>query len=62
LSAPVGGPTTLIDPELYKKSTNGKGAQPALADAEAKKPGAAANVRDAAVPKPPVADSSDPRK
>ncbi len=62
LSAPVGGPTTLIDPELYKKSTNGKGAQTPLTDSEAKKPGAAANVREAAVPKPPVADSSDPRK
>lgn len=62
LSAPVGGPTTLTDPALYAKSANGKGAQTPLTDSEAKKPGAAANVREAAVPKPPVADSSDPRK
>jgi len=58
-SAPVGGPTTLTDPGLYTKpKTSGA----PLTDAAAKKPGAAANVRDAAVPKPPVADSSDPRR
>jgi NADH-quinone oxidoreductase subunit E len=61
-SAPIGGPTTLTDPNLFKKSTNGGGAKPPLSDEEAKKPGAAANVRDAAVPKPPVADSSKPRR
>ena len=61
-SAPIGGPTTLTDPEIYKKSRNRKGAQRPLTDSNAKKPGAAANVREAAVPKPPVADSSDPRK
>jgi hypothetical protein len=33
-----------------------------LCDADAKKPCAAANIREAAVPKPPVADSSDPRR
>jgi NADH-quinone oxidoreductase subunit E len=59
LSAPVGGPTTLTDPALYATSRT-SGAP--LADTEAKKPGAAANVRDAAVPKPPVADRTDPRR
>jgi NADH-quinone oxidoreductase subunit E len=58
LSAPVGGPTTL---------TNGHGrsdgpGRPPLTDTNAKKPGAAANVREADVPKPPVADSSDTRR
>jgi hypothetical protein len=38
--------------------SNGGGAGVALADADAKKPGAAANVRDAAVPKPPIGDKS----
>ena len=61
LSAPAGGPTTLTDPALY--ATNGKrhgGA--ALEDSKAKKPGKAANVREAAVPKSPVGDSSDTRR
>jgi NADH-quinone oxidoreductase subunit E len=59
LSAPIGGPTTLTDPALYARGNGGGSApEPALADAEAKKPGEAANVRDAAVPKPPVGDSS----
>jgi NADH-quinone oxidoreductase subunit E len=58
LSAPVGGPTTLTDPSI--SPTNGRSgaaAQP-LTDDAAKKPGAAANVRDAGVPKPPVGDAS----
>lgn len=69
LSAPVGGLTTLTDPSLYG---NGKDKQPAagtathagapLEDTAAKRPGEAANVRDAAVPKPPVGDASDPRR
>jgi NADH-quinone oxidoreductase subunit E len=57
LSAPVGGPTTLTDPDLHARR-NGASKEPALADAGPKKPGEAANVRDAAVPKPPVDDSS----
>jgi NADH-quinone oxidoreductase subunit E len=61
-SAPVTGPTTLTDPALYTKSKGGEGSGAPLTDSEAKKPGAAANVRDAAVPKPPAADSSDPRR
>jgi NADH-quinone oxidoreductase subunit E len=35
---------------------------PALTDADPKKPGAAANVSESPVPKPPIADSSDPRR
>jgi NADH-quinone oxidoreductase subunit E len=58
-SAPFGGPTTLTDPDLYarEKADASAGGKPA-ADDEAKKPGAAANVRDAAVPKPLVGNSS----
>jgi NADH-quinone oxidoreductase subunit E len=59
LSAPVGGATTLTDPALY--ATNGgsrPGGQQPLADDAAKCPGEAANVRDSAVPKPPVGDAS----
>ncbi len=58
MSAPIGEPTTLTDPSLY--ATNGKSASAAssLHDSEAKKPGETANVHEAAVPKPPVADSS----
>src|SRR5205085_1720887 len=62
-SAPIGGPTTLTDPDLYAGERSGSAAaeQP-QSDSDAKKPGAAANVRDAAVPKPPVADSSTNRR
>ena len=62
LSAPSGGPTTLTDPNLYARRNGGRPHEPALSDADAKKPGEAANVREAAVPKPPIADSSDPRR
>jgi len=58
LSAPIGTQTTLTDPDLYAPRSGHRAHEPALADAEAKKPGAAANVREAAVPKPPVGDSS----
>jgi NADH-quinone oxidoreductase subunit E len=58
-SAPVGGPSTLTDPSLYaKKPSSGEPQQPAVADDEAKKLGAAANVHEAPIPKPPAADSS----
>ena len=57
LSAPIGGPTTLTDPDLYK-AKNGGSHQPPLTDASARMSGEAANVREAAVPKPPVGDSS----
>jgi NADH-quinone oxidoreductase subunit E len=62
LSAPVGGPTTLTDPALYARRNSGPKQEPALADAEAKKAGEAANRRDAPVPKPPEADSSANRQ
>jgi len=58
LSAPLGGATTLNDPSLYARRSAGQGLQPALRDADAKKPGEAANLREAPVPKPPAADSS----
>src|SRR5438874_2971421 len=45
LSAPVGGPTTLIDPDLYR-GINGAARAPALSDSAAKKPGEPANVRE----------------
>jgi len=56
LSAPIGGPTTLTDPDLHA----GAGAQPSSppSDADAKRPGAPANIRDAAVPNRPAGDSS----
>jgi NADH-quinone oxidoreductase subunit E len=60
-SAPVGGETTLTDPSLY----GGKApvaAGPRLRDEDAKKPGDAANVHEAAVPKSPIADATDPRR
>lgn len=62
LSAPIGGDTTLTDPSLY--ATNGKPAQAgtALRDSEAKKPGAAANVHEAPLPKPPIGDATDDRR
>jgi NADH-quinone oxidoreductase subunit E len=61
MSAPIGGPDTLTDPSLYG---NGKSDSTAhsLHDNDAKKPGDAANVHEAAVPKPPIADASDPRR
>jgi NADH-quinone oxidoreductase subunit E len=55
-SAPAGGATSLTAPAIYATAPRGGG--PALEDSNAKKPGAAANVREAGVPKPPVGDSS----
>ena len=57
-SAPIGGSTTLTDPELYGGGGARTKQEPALVDAGAKKPGAAANLRDAATPQPPIRDSS----
>jgi NADH-quinone oxidoreductase subunit E len=56
LSAPVGGPTTLIDQKLYSGSK--RPSSPSLHEDEAKKPAAAANVRQAPEPKPPAVGSS----
>ncbi|HEU5020019.1 MAG TPA: NADH-quinone oxidoreductase subunit NuoE [Pseudolabrys sp.] len=55
LSEPVGGPTTLTDPSLYraKDKPSAKGETVERGE-NAKKPGAAANIREAAVPKPPA--------
>jgi NADH-quinone oxidoreductase subunit E len=63
LSAPAGGPTTLTDPSLYRTNGGAAGAaQAALLDGAAKRPGEAANVREAAVPKPPIGDKSQDDK
>jgi NADH-quinone oxidoreductase subunit E len=59
LSAPIGGPTTLTDPDL---SVAAEQSGPALNDVYAKKPGAPANVREAAVPAHPARDSSADRQ
>jgi NADH-quinone oxidoreductase subunit E len=58
-SAPVGGPKVLTDPSLFAKApAAAQPKEPVLADADAKKPGAAANVHESPIPKPPAADSS----
>ena len=67
LSAPVGGPTTLTDPSIYARNGgSGPGAAAdagaALHDAGAKKPSEPAERREAAAPKPPEADQTDPRR
>jgi len=61
-SAPLGGPITLLDPELYRhEEPDEKTHAPALTDDEPKRPGAAANQRDRATPKPPLAKGRKPR-
>jgi NADH-quinone oxidoreductase subunit E len=62
LSAPVGGPTTLTDPAIYRSNGRSAGGGQPLRDDKAKRPGEAANVRDAAVPQPPVGDKSAKEK
>src|SRR6266545_2535053 len=57
-SAPSGGPTTLTDPALYARGNGGQPRDPALSDGDAKTPGELANVREAALPKSPIGDSS----
>ena len=61
-SAPIGGPTTLTDPSPYDDSQTSGPVSAALLDEEGKKPGAAANVHESPLPKPPVADATDPRR
>ena len=61
-SAPLGGATTLSDLSLYARGNGGRTPDQALSDADAKKPGAAANVREAGVPKPPIGDASAKRQ
>ncbi len=58
-SAPVGGANTLTDPAIYNVTSPPHSAPH---DADAKRPGAAANGHEAAVPKPPIADATDPRR
>jgi NADH-quinone oxidoreductase subunit E len=64
-SAPLGGPTTLVDPELYRSEREddeiAAPSGPALTDAKAKRPGKAANVREAAVPKAPLRRGRKPK-
>jgi NADH-quinone oxidoreductase subunit E len=63
-SAPIGGPITLLDPELYRNEPREEefvGAAAALTDREAKRPGKAANVRETPVPKPPLGKGRKPR-
>ena len=57
-SAPQGGATTLTDPDLYAGGNGRAKREPALSDTNAKKPGEAANIHGAGVPKPPTRDSS----
>jgi len=61
-SAPSGGPTTLTDPALYRRGNGGQPHDPALRDADAKRPGEAANVHEAVVAKSPIGDSSANRR
>jgi NADH-quinone oxidoreductase subunit E len=63
-SEPFGGATTLIAQGLYAEAParDADEAELALVDDEAKKPGAAASEREAAVPKPPLRDSSGRRR
>jgi NADH-quinone oxidoreductase subunit E len=56
-SAPAGGPTTLIGEGLYEKGAGGAGQGGSVTDDQAKRPGEAANVRDAPKPVPPRGDS-----
>jgi len=52
LSAPIGAQTTLTDPNLYARRSGGHPNEPSLADAQAKKPGETANMREAPGPTP----------
>jgi NADH-quinone oxidoreductase subunit E len=62
LSEPVGGATTLTDPSIYGKTGKVAAApKDEPKDARAKKPGAAANVREAPVPKGPIQDKEKPK-
>ncbi|ALK09108.1 NADH-quinone oxidoreductase subunit NuoE [Blastochloris viridis] len=55
-SAPIGGPTTLTGWAADAKPAAAK--QPVLADAEAKRPGEAASVRESPAPKKPLSDAA----
>src|SRR3954465_9645058 len=57
-SAPVGGLTTLKNGGGGATNTSNVPKEPVLADAEAKKPGEAANVHERPSPKPPADDAT----
>src|SRR3954452_4803752 len=57
-SAPVGGLTALKNGGGGATNTSSVPKEPVLADAEAKKPGAAANVHERPSPKPPADDAT----
>ena len=60
-AAPLSGPNTLTDLALYEKEASEgdpQAKETSLRNGKAKRPGAAANVREAAVPKPPLDDST----
>ena len=56
-SAPAGGPMTLTDASLYAASATQGSTDTAVLDDKAKKPGEAANVREAPVPQAPAKTS-----
>ncbi len=58
LSAPSGGLTSLTDSAFDARRNGGRHPHEALRDVESKKPGQAANVRESALPKPPIRDSA----
>ncbi|MDX2263838.1 MAG: NADH-quinone oxidoreductase subunit NuoE [Hyphomicrobiales bacterium] len=58
LSAPAGGPKTLREVPLYTSRGYDDADGDPLTDAEAKKPSASENVREAPAPKPPIADAT----
>jgi NADH-quinone oxidoreductase subunit E len=62
LSAPIGGATTLTDPKLYTRGIAHPKQEPVLSDADAKKPGEPANIREAPMPTPPIGDPSANRQ
>src|ERR1700710_2420554 len=59
MSAPVGGPTTLTDPEIYQPRPRpaGGGGAP-VTDSEAKKPTEAASDREAPAGKEPLKEDA----
>src|SRR3954468_6187208 len=57
-SAPIGGLTTLKNGGGTDSGRSGAPKEPVLADAEAKKQGAAANVQERPAPKPPADDAT----
>jgi NADH-quinone oxidoreductase subunit E len=57
-SAPVGGPTTLNTAAAKGEGRSRGGVQPALTDADAKKPTDSASRRESPAPKPPADDAT----